>query len=102
MSAIIKLTAIIRQYYTILKCQIQNQQSEELEELKNKLKLTESEKANIKCNKTNDLLLKSGDKAKQKIFTKIPINLMQVAKSGVVNKKLLQEKFLNYQKKLNV
>ena len=51
--------------------------------------------------KKMELLLKSKDKKKIKEFFPIFQSiLMQVAKSGVISKKLHQEKFLDYQKKL--
>ena len=50
--------------------------------------------------KEMDLLLKSKDKAKaKKYFSKFQSILMQVAKSGVINKKQQQEKFQKFQKK---
>ena len=49
--------------------------------------------------KKMDSFLKSGEKDKaKKFYSKFQSILMQVAKSGVVNKKLHQEKFLESQK----
>ena len=50
--------------------------------------------------KQMDLLIKAKDKDKaKKYFTKFQSILMQVAKSGVINKKTALEKFQEYQKK---
>ena len=47
-------------------------------------------------------LLSSKDKAKaKKYFPKFQSILMQVAKSGIINKKQLHEKFLGHRKKFN-
>ena len=52
--------------------------------------------------KEMDLLLKSKDKAKaKKKFAKFQSILMQVAKSGVINKKTVARKISRVSKKLN-
>ena len=47
-----------------------------------------------------DLLLKSEKKLRQKIFYKISVNLMQVAKSGVINKRTAARKISRISKKI--
>ena len=50
--------------------------------------------------KSMDKLLKDGDKAKKKYFPKFQSILMQVAKTGVINKKTISRKISRISKKI--
>ena len=76
-----------------------NLRKEESDELKNKLKLIDLEKVNTKMLSSVQISYKYKKQLSKKIFPKFQSILMQVAKSGVVNKKTAAEKFQEFQKK---